>query len=181
MPQPSTPMVLPRTASALLPAAGLARALGSGAAAGSWVVYMGQSLLFLLTLLLSLWGAFVIATRITRPVQVLVQQARLIAGGDYNLDFTIGKHGILWKLDRRTGRFLGLKETVFQNIFVGTAIVTLTMMSTRAIGPKCSRPVSEARASSAIHGPVECEAQPPLLTSVFFGLAPPNSTRTTSR
>ena len=33
-----------------------------------------------------------------------------------------------------------------------------------------------ALASSAIHGPVECEAQPPLLTSVFFGLAPPNST-----
>ena len=28
----------------------------------------------------------------------------------------IGKHGILWKLDRRDGRFLGLKETVFQNI-----------------------------------------------------------------
>ena len=30
--------------------------------------------------------------------------------------FQIGKHGILWKLDRRDGRFLGLKETVFQNI-----------------------------------------------------------------
>ena len=33
-----------------------------------------------------------------------------------------------------------------------------------------------ARASSAIQRPVECEAQPPLLTCVFFGLAPPNST-----
>jgi hypothetical protein len=33
-----------------------------------------------------------------------------------------------------------------------------------------------ARASSAIQPPVECEAQPPLLTSVFFGLAPPNNT-----
>ena len=33
-----------------------------------------------------------------------------------------------------------------------------------------------ARASSAIHGPVECDAQPPLLTSVFFGFAPPNNT-----
>ena len=31
--------------------------------------------------------------------------------------FTIGKHGILWKLDRQTGEFLGYKETVFQNIF----------------------------------------------------------------
>ena len=33
-----------------------------------------------------------------------------------------------------------------------------------------------ARASSAIQPLVECDAQPPLLTSVFFGLAPPNST-----
>ena len=28
----------------------------------------------------------------------------------------IGKHGVLWKLDRRDGTFLGMKETVFQNI-----------------------------------------------------------------
>ena len=31
--------------------------------------------------------------------------------------FTIGKHGILWKLDRESGEFLGYTETVFQNIF----------------------------------------------------------------
>ncbi len=31
--------------------------------------------------------------------------------------FTIGKHGILWKLDRETGRFLAHKETVYQNVF----------------------------------------------------------------
>jgi len=31
--------------------------------------------------------------------------------------FTIGKTGILWKLDRKTGEFLGAKETVFQNVF----------------------------------------------------------------
>ena len=30
---------------------------------------------------------------------------------------TIGKSGILWKLDRATGEFRGLKETVFQNVF----------------------------------------------------------------
>lgn len=30
---------------------------------------------------------------------------------------TIGKSGILWKLDRRTGEFLGLRQTVFQNVF----------------------------------------------------------------
>jgi len=31
--------------------------------------------------------------------------------------FTIGKSGILWKLDRRTGAFEGLQQTVFQNVF----------------------------------------------------------------
>ena len=31
--------------------------------------------------------------------------------------FTIGKAGILWKLDRKTGKFTGFKETVFQNVF----------------------------------------------------------------
>lgn len=31
--------------------------------------------------------------------------------------YTIGKHGILWKLDRETGEFLGHTETVFQNVF----------------------------------------------------------------
>ena len=30
---------------------------------------------------------------------------------------TIGKSGILWKLDRRNGEFLGLQQTVFQNVF----------------------------------------------------------------
>ena len=30
---------------------------------------------------------------------------------------TIGKSGILWKLDRRTGEFRGLRETVYQNVF----------------------------------------------------------------
>ncbi len=33
------------------------------------------------------------------------------------LVFSIGKPGILWKLDRKTGEFLGYKETVFQNIY----------------------------------------------------------------
>ena len=30
---------------------------------------------------------------------------------------TIGKDGILWKLNRRDGSFVGLKETMFQNVF----------------------------------------------------------------
>jgi alcohol dehydrogenase (cytochrome c) len=31
--------------------------------------------------------------------------------------FTIGKAGILWKIERKTGKFLGYKQTVFQNVF----------------------------------------------------------------
>ncbi|HEX7139410.1 MAG TPA: PQQ-binding-like beta-propeller repeat protein [Vicinamibacterales bacterium] len=41
----------------------------------------------------------------------------LVDIGDQKVVFTIGKPGILWKLDRRDGRFLGYKETVFQNVF----------------------------------------------------------------
>jgi len=41
----------------------------------------------------------------------------LIDRNGQNLLFTIGKHGILWKLERNSGEFLGYKETVFQNAF----------------------------------------------------------------
>jgi alcohol dehydrogenase (cytochrome c) len=41
----------------------------------------------------------------------------LVDVGDQKLVFTIGKPGILWKLDRRSGAFLGYKETIFQNVF----------------------------------------------------------------
>jgi alcohol dehydrogenase (cytochrome c) len=30
---------------------------------------------------------------------------------------TVGKDGLLWKLDRKTGKFLDVKETVFQNVY----------------------------------------------------------------
>ncbi len=41
----------------------------------------------------------------------------LVDIGDQKVVFTIGKPGILWKLDRRTGKFLDYKETIFQNVF----------------------------------------------------------------
>lgn len=41
----------------------------------------------------------------------------LVDSGGRKLVFTIGKAGILWKLDRTSGKFLGHKETVFQNVF----------------------------------------------------------------
>jgi alcohol dehydrogenase (cytochrome c) len=41
----------------------------------------------------------------------------LINHGDQKTVMTIGKPGILWKLDRATGKFIAAKETVFQNVF----------------------------------------------------------------
>jgi len=41
----------------------------------------------------------------------------LIDHGDQKTVMTIGKPGLLWKLDRVTGKFLDVKETVFQNVF----------------------------------------------------------------
>jgi alcohol dehydrogenase (cytochrome c) len=51
----------------------------------------------------------------------------LVDIGSEKLVFTAGKPGILWKLDRRTGKFLGYHETVFQNVF-------------QAINPQTGRP-----------------------------------------
>ena len=41
----------------------------------------------------------------------------LVDAGGQNLLFTVGKPGILWKLDRKTGKYLGHKETLFQNVY----------------------------------------------------------------
>jgi alcohol dehydrogenase (cytochrome c) len=46
-----------------------------------------------------------------------VYERVLVDIGSQKTVFTIGKAGILWKLDRTTGNFLGFKETVFQNVF----------------------------------------------------------------
>jgi alcohol dehydrogenase (cytochrome c) len=41
----------------------------------------------------------------------------LVDTGGQNLLFTVGKDGVLWKLDRKSGKYLGHKETVFQNVW----------------------------------------------------------------
>jgi alcohol dehydrogenase (cytochrome c) len=41
----------------------------------------------------------------------------LIDHGDQKTLMTTGKAGIMWKLDRATGKYLDSKETVFQNVF----------------------------------------------------------------
>jgi alcohol dehydrogenase (cytochrome c) len=51
----------------------------------------------------------------------------LIDHGSQKTLMTVGKAGILWKLDRETGRYLGSTQTVFQNVFT-------------SIDPKTGRP-----------------------------------------
>ena len=46
-----------------------------------------------------------------------VYERVLVDVGGRKTVFSAGKHGILWKLDRETGAFLGHKETVYQNVF----------------------------------------------------------------
>jgi alcohol dehydrogenase (cytochrome c) len=41
----------------------------------------------------------------------------LVDSGGQSLVFTAGKDGVLWKLDRKTGKYLGHKETTFQNVW----------------------------------------------------------------
>ena len=41
----------------------------------------------------------------------------LVDDGGQSLLFTVGKDGILWKLDRKTGKYLDHHETVFQNVW----------------------------------------------------------------
>jgi alcohol dehydrogenase (cytochrome c) len=47
----------------------------------------------------------------------IVFERVLVDSAGQNLVFTVGKDGILWKLDRKTGRYLGHKETTFQNVW----------------------------------------------------------------
>ena len=46
-----------------------------------------------------------------------VYERVLVDVGGRKAVFSAGKHGILWKLDRETGEFLGYREAVHQNVF----------------------------------------------------------------
>ena len=52
----------------------------------------------------------------TLDLDVVYERVLVDADGEKWL-FTIGKDGILWKLDRRTGAFVDLRETVHQDVF----------------------------------------------------------------
>jgi alcohol dehydrogenase (cytochrome c) len=47
----------------------------------------------------------------------VVFERLLVNDGNDSLLFTVGKDGILWKLDRKTGRYIAHTETVFQNVW----------------------------------------------------------------
>jgi len=47
----------------------------------------------------------------------IVYERVLVDADDQKWLFTIGKDGILWKLDRQTGAFIALRETVHQDVF----------------------------------------------------------------
>ena len=70
----------------------------------------------------------------------IVFERVLVDSGGQNLVFTAGKDGVLWKLDRKTGKYLGHKETVFQNVWekfdpqTGDADVPRTTSSTHEVG-----------------------------------------------
>ena len=46
-----------------------------------------------------------------------VYERVLVDVGGRSVVFNAGKHGILWKLDRTTGEFLGYKEMLYQDVF----------------------------------------------------------------
>ena len=52
----------------------------------------------------------------TLDLDIVYERVLVDADGEHWL-FTIGKDGILWKLDRRTGAFVDLRETVYQDVF----------------------------------------------------------------
>jgi alcohol dehydrogenase (cytochrome c) len=47
----------------------------------------------------------------------IVFERVLVDNGADRYVFTAGKDGVLWKLDRKTGKYLGHKETIFQNVW----------------------------------------------------------------
>ncbi|HEY3158126.1 MAG TPA: PQQ-binding-like beta-propeller repeat protein, partial [Vicinamibacterales bacterium] len=47
----------------------------------------------------------------------VVFERLLVDDRNQKLVFTVGKDGVLWKLDRQTGKYLGHKETLFQNVW----------------------------------------------------------------
>lgn len=46
-----------------------------------------------------------------------VYEKTLVDDGDHKDLITVGKKGIMWKLDRVTGKFLDYRQTVFQNVY----------------------------------------------------------------
>ena len=55
--------------------------------------------------------------RASRSISTSCSSACWSTTATRSLVFTVGKDGVLWKLDRKTGKYLDHKETVFQNVW----------------------------------------------------------------
>jgi alcohol dehydrogenase (cytochrome c) len=74
----------------------------------------------------------------------IVFERVLVDSNGQNLVFTVGKDGILWKLDRKTGRYIGHKETLFQNVWES--------IDTRTGQPKYRQDIIDAEVGQWIDG-----------------------------
>ena len=79
----------------------------------------------------------------------IVFERVLVDSGAQNLVFTVGKDGILWKLDRKTGKYLGHKETMFQNVWESASIRNRRA----ALPPRHHRRTRSASGSMAARAP----------------------------
>ena len=59
-------------------------------------------------------------------LDVVFERVLIDQGAQHTL-LTVGKDGILWKLDRKSGKYLDLKETIFQNVFANVDKVAGTV------------------------------------------------------
>jgi alcohol dehydrogenase (cytochrome c) len=74
----------------------------------------------------------------------IVFERVLVDSNGQNLVFTVGKDGILWKLDRKTGRYIAHKETLFQNVWES--------IDTRTGQPKYRQDIIDAEVGQWIDG-----------------------------
>ena len=84
----------------------------------------------------------------TLDLDIVYERVLVDADGEQWL-FTIGKDGILWKLDRRDGALVGLRETVYQDIFESidrtTGRFTYRRTSSTPASATACRPAQPAR------------------------------------
>lgn len=75
----------------------------------------------------------------------------LVDTGSERAVFEVGKHGILWKVDRVTGQFLGYRELVYQNVFSSIDPVTGRPTYNPEVIPVIGEPVFSCPSTAGGH------------------------------